>query len=265
MLQESKYDKISVSKNIDIYINVTYIFMYKIYLYELGFSDKEAEVFQALNHYGPSAASTIARLTGIKRTSVYDAINTLISKKLISTYKNGSTTYYQIDDVNKMLYQERDKVRLAELAVNQLKQEQIYRHNVQVQHFQGMEGYREMYEDVLRIKPKELMIWIHLDEFYKAIDPVREEQWTKERIQKKIFTRLLMQDTALAREFQKHDKESCRQTIIIPEKYMFRSNCFEGFVTTFDAHENITGIRIQHPEIYNMHKQIFEMNWELFA
>jgi sugar-specific transcriptional regulator TrmB len=241
--------------------------MYKIHLYELGFSDKEAEVYLALNHYGASPASTLARITGIKRTSVYDAVNVLLSKKLISTYTQGSITYYQIDDVNKVLHQERDKVRLAEIAVSQLKQEQIYQHNVQVQHFQGMEGYREMYEDILRIKPKDLMVWIHLDEFYKALDPVREEQWTTERIQKKIFTRLLMQNTPLARAFQKKDGDSCRQTILLPPEHLFKSTCFiyDGFVTIFDTHENITGIRIQHPEIYNMHKQMFEMNWELFV
>jgi sugar-specific transcriptional regulator TrmB len=241
--------------------------MYKIHLYELGFSDKEAEVYLALNHYGASPASTLARLTGIKRTSIYDAINVLMSKKLISTYKQGAITYYQIDDINKLLYQERDKVRLAEMAVNQLKEEQISQFNVQVQHFQGTEGYRELYEDILRFQPKELMVWIHLDEFYRALDPVREAEWTKERIQKKIYTRLLMEDTPLGRKFQKDDHNSCRKTLLLPKKYFFQSNCiiFDGDIAFFDARDKITGIRIRHQRIFELQKQIFEMNWELFA
>lgn len=242
-------------------------FMYKIYLHSLGFSEKEAEVYLALNQYGASPASTLARLTKIKRTSMYDVLNSLLKKNLIITYQKGSYTYYAIDDVNKILYQERDKLRLAESVVNQLQEDQGRTSDIQVNHYKGEEGYREMYEDILRIKPKELLVWIHLDEFYQALDPVREEEWTQERISKKIWTRLLMQDTPLARKFQKKDPDSCRKTILLPKKYMFATTCFlyDGHILLFDSHENITGIRIYHPEFYKMQKQIFEMNWELFG
>lgn len=240
--------------------------MNKTTLHQLGFSEKEADVYLALNTYGPSAASTLARLTRIKRTSVYDATNALLSKNLIVTYRQGSTTFYAIDDVNKLLYSEREKLTLAETAIRQLKAEQLDPHAVQVTHYQGQEGYREMYEEILRANPKELMAWINLDEFYRDLDPVREEEWTQERIQKKIWTRLLMQDTPLARKFQKKDAGSCRQTILLPKSFPFRSNSFlyKGHVTFFDAHENITGIRIKHSEIYRMQKQIFEMSWKAY-
>ncbi|MBU0727985.1 hypothetical protein KKA95_04845 [Patescibacteria group bacterium] len=241
--------------------------MYKIYLHSLGFSDKEAEVYSVLNTYGPSPASVLARLTKIKRTSMYDVLNSLLERNLITTYKKSSYTYYAIDDINKILYQERDKIRIAESVVNQLKEEQGRISDVQVNHYKGEEGYREMYEDILRIKPKELLVWIHLDEFYRALDPVREAEWTQERVKKKVWTRLLMQDTKSAREFQKKDPDSHRQTILLPPKYMFETTCFlyDGYILLFDSHENITGIRIYHPEFYKMQKQIFEMNWKLFS
>lgn len=241
--------------------------MYKIDLYKLGFSEKEAEVYLALNSYGSSPASTLARVTKIKRTSVYDALNSLMAKNLITSFKQGQYTYFVIDDVNKILYLEKEKVRLAESMVKKLKDEQLHQAGVQVNHFIGEEGYREMYEDILRAHPKELMVWINLDEFYKALDPVREEEWTKERIQKKIYTRLLMQDTPLTREFRKKDAESCRKTILLPKKYMFQSNCFiyEGNIAFFDAGDKITGIRIRHPRLYALQKQVFEMNWGLFS
>ena len=240
--------------------------MYKIDLYKLDFSEKEAEVYLALNTYGPSPASTIARVTKIKRTSVYDVLDSLIARNLIISFKQGRYTYFVIDDVNKILYQERDKVRLAETVIAKLKDEQLSQAGVQINHFVGEEGYREMYEDILRVNPKELMVWINLDEFYKGIDPVREEEWTKERIQKKIYTRLLMQDTPLAHKFKSKDSKSCRKTILLPKKHMFQSNCFiyEGNIAFFDARDKITGIQIRHPRLYKMQKQMFEMNWELF-
>ncbi len=241
--------------------------MNKFDLHNLGFSEKEAEVYLALNTYGPSPASTLARVTRIKRTSVYDALNSLIARNLVTSFKQGAYTYFVIDDVNKIMYVAKERVRLAEKVVKDLKIGQLQQSGVQISHIIGEEGYREMYEDILRAQPKELMVWINLDEFYKALDPVREEEWTKERIQKKIYTRLLMQDTPLAQKFQQKDADSCRQTILLPEERLFHSNCFiyEGNVTFFDARDKITGIRIRHPRIFELQKQVFEMNWELFS
>jgi sugar-specific transcriptional regulator TrmB len=235
-------------------------------LYNLGFSEKEAEVYLALNAYGPSPASTLARATKIKRTSVYDTLSSLIARNLIISFRQGAYTYFVIDDVSKLLYQEREKTRIAERVVNDLKTGSLNHAGVQVSYFVGEEGYRELYEDVLRSQPKELMVWIHLDEFYRALDPVREAEWTKERIQKKIYTRLLMEYTPLGRAFQKDDPHSCRQTLLLPKKYFFQSNCFlfDGNIAFFDARDKITGIRIRHQRIFELQKQIFEMNWKLF-
>jgi sugar-specific transcriptional regulator TrmB len=241
--------------------------MYKLDLLNLGFSEKEAEVYLALNSYGASPASTVSRVTKIKRTSVYDALNSLISKNLVTSFRQGAYTYFVIDDVSKLLYQEREKTRIAERVVNDLKTANLNQAGVQVSYFVGEEGYRELYEDVLRSQPKELMVWIHLDEFYRALDPAREAEWTKERIQKKIYTRLLMEDTPLGRKFQKDDPRSCRKTLLLPKKYFFQSNCiiFDGNIAFFDARDKITGIRIRHQRIFELQRQIFEMNWKLFS
>lgn len=241
--------------------------MNKIDLYSLGFTEKEADVYMALNTYGAAPASILARLTQIKRTSMYDILNSLLEKNLITSYKKGIYTYFAIDDINKILYQEREKVRLAESVVSQLKRQYGRSNNIEVQHYKGYEGYREIYEEILRTNPKELMVWIHLDNFQSALDPVREEEWTQERIDKKIWTRLLMQDTPLARKFQKKDDESCRKTILVPKENMFQSTCilYSDHILFFDSQKEIIGLHIHHSEFYQLLKQSFEMSWNLFA
>ena len=240
--------------------------MYKIYLHQLGFSDKEAEVYLALNTFGPSPAATLARITNIKRTSMYDILNALMAKNLIVTFKKGQTTFYAIDDLNKLLHNEREKVRLAESVVRQLDSEKATQEGIPINHYIGEENYREMYEDILRANPKELMAWLHLDKFYKALDPVREEEWTLQRIKQGMYARLILVDTPLARKFRRQDKERLRSTVIIPKEFSFDTNCFlyENHIMLFDADKVVTGIRINHPGIYTMQKQIFEMTWNYF-
>lgn len=241
--------------------------MYKIHLYSLGFSEKEADVYLALNTFGSSPASTLARITNIKRTSMYDILNGLLSRNLIVTFKKGATTFYAIDDLNKILHQEKEKVRLAETVVKQLDAERATQEGIPINHYVGEENYREMYEDILRANPKEIMAWLHLDKFYNALDPVQEEEWTKRRIKQGVYARLLLLDTPLAREFRKTDDECLRTTVLIPKNYGFNANCFlyEGHVMLFDTEKVITGIRINHASIYTLHKQIFEMTWKLFS
>jgi sugar-specific transcriptional regulator TrmB len=229
----------------------------------LGFSEKEAEVYLALNRLGPTPASVLARLCGIKRTTIYDLLGSLLKTGVIRTLTKGSTTFYAVDDVQKILYNQKDRVKVAENLVAQLRREQASRQAVQVSHYQGQEGFRELYEDILRQKPKELLAWMNLEQFYKFIDPKREEEWTLERIQKKIPARLILQDTPFTRQFKKQDPRRFRETRLIPKDLPFESTCFlyNGIVTLLDPAEEINGITIKNDRLYQMYKQIFEMNW----
>jgi len=233
-------------------------------LKKLGFSEKETDLYLTLHKIGPSAASTIARLTKIKRTSIYDILNSLIEKNLIISFKNGLTTYYAIDDVNKIFYQEKEKIAIAETLVKKLKESPKNFEGLQINYYKGVEGYREMYEDILRTRPDELLGWMHLDKFYEGIDPKREEQWTQERIKSGIKVRLLLQETNLTKNFQQLDKKSNRETRFINKKFLFATTCllYKNHIVLFDSSGELTCVRIHHPGFYEMQKKVFEMNWE---
>ncbi len=230
----------------------------------LGFSDKEAKVYQSLLVYGPSPASTLARLSGIKRTSMYDILNTLLEKNLIITFNQGTYTYFAIDDLNKLLLYEKEKLNTAKDLIENLKSLQRNQNTIAVNYYVGKEGYTEMYEDILKARPKEIMVWIHLDNFYKILDPVFEDNWTKERVKKKIYARLIMQKTPMAEKFKSDDQINYRETRLVdPALYPFATTGFlyENHTTFFDSSANITGIRIRQPGFFLMQKQMFEMAW----
>lgn len=233
----------------------------------LGFSEKEALVYLALNEIGASPASTLAKKIKLKRTSMYDILNNLLRKNLITAFKQGQYTYYAIDDINKIFYHQRDKVTLAKTVIQQLKENQKNTQGVDVIYYKGREGYIEMYNDILIKTPPEAVAWMNLNTFYAPVNPVFEEEWTKKRINKKIAVRLLLQDSPASRKFQQEDEKLQRQSKIIPTQFPFNTSCilYENNVTFFDSSGGFTGIRINHREFYVMQKQIFEMNWQLLA
>lgn len=235
---------------------------------KIGFQPKEAMVYTVLYQRGPNPVSTLAKLSGIKRTSVYDVLKTLIQKGLILSFQQGSTTYFAIDDVQKLYFDQKEKVQYAEKIVQELKAHSLNTEGLQVNYYKGQEGYREMYEDILRYKPAELLGWMNIDNFYTGIDTKREEQWTRERYQKGIKVRLILQDSKTSREMKKVSPKINREIKIIPSgKFPFESSSFiyENHICLFHfSNEMITGVRIQHPAFYKMHKEVFEMTWKLF-
>ncbi len=230
----------------------------------LGFSDKEIRVYKALLNYGPSPASTLARLTGIKRTSMYDILNSLIDKNLISPFKQGTYTYFAIGDLNKILINEKEKVNTAKSLIENLKTMQTGHNAMAVNYYVGREGYKEMYWDILKTDASEIMVWINLDNFYVILDNFFEDSWTGERLKKNITARLIMAKTPLAENFKTKDRFNKRETRLLDQKeFPFHTTCFlyKNHITLFDSGGNITGIRIRHPGFFELQKQMFEIAW----
>lgn len=233
-------------------------------LREIGFNQKEAEVYLKLLELGPSLASSLARHTSIKRTSIYDVLNSLISKSLVVSFLQGAHTYFAVDDVNKLYYQELKKSQMAEKLVGELSDIESLQPGVQVSYYRGQFGYRQMYEHILTLKPAELIGWMNLDNFYKGIDSEYEEAWTEERIRSGIKVKLILQESPLTIAFQEKDSVSNRQTKLIKAAdFKFGTSCliYDNYITMFDAMNEFSGVRIKNPNLANTHRQIFEMNW----
>lgn len=238
--------------------------MKKDHLIKLGFSSKEADIFLALIQLGPSAVSTLARITKVKRTSVYDLLNSLMEKSLVASFKQGNTQFFYVDDLNKLILEEKKKLELSKNLVTLLRQEQGNYSSMQVHYYKGKEAYKQLYDDILKSKPKELLGWMHLDDFYKHLDQNYEDRWTEQRIQQGIHVKLILNESNLTRNFQKLDSISNRETRFIPKSQKFTTTCFlyRDFITFLDPNGEIIGIRIHSPELSKMHKAIFQMNWE---
>lgn len=228
---------------------------------QLGFTEKEAQIYQLLIELGPSPASTLARLAKIKRTTIYDSLANLQNRNLIYSYRQGKYTYFAIDDFKKIYLEEKEKLKAAETLITKLKEKQQSQSEVQIYYYRGEEGYRELYEDILKANPKEILAWINLDDFYKFLDPKREVEWTKERVNKKIPAKIILEKTPLSEKFASSDAASLRQTRLIPK---VEATCFiyNNYVVFFDpSGSNPSGIRIHNPAVAKLQKMIFDQNW----
>jgi len=161
------------------------------------------------------------------------------------------------------VHEEKNRVRVAEELVQHLKDTSYNPQEIQVHYYRGTEGFREMYEDILRAKTNEIMAWVNLDTFYSGLDMEREKVWTQERATQKTHARLIMVDSVSARDFKSADGENYRETRILPKGIAYTTTCFlyDGYVTYFSSAKPITGIRISNPDLFNMQKSFFDLQW----
>ena len=78
-------------------------------LRETGFSQNEAKVYLALLELGSSNVGKIAAKSEVHRTNVYDALNGLSKKGLVSSITKGKITYFEVLDPEGLLNLVRDK------------------------------------------------------------------------------------------------------------------------------------------------------------
>jgi sugar-specific transcriptional regulator TrmB len=130
----------------------------------LGLTNKEAVVYETLLAAGTATAAQLARQTQLARPTVYDTLEALSRKGLMSRYKKRGVTYFQVLDPGQLYkYLENEHAELerklekqkkiVKEVLPQLKSLQYTRTTrPRVQFFEGVKGLREAYEDSLTCK-----------------------------------------------------------------------------------------------------------------
>jgi len=137
--------------------------MDKRILEEIGLSGNEVDIYLALLKIGPSLVSKIVEATGINRTNIYDRLERMIDKGIISyVIKNNRKHFYATDPKRLLVYLdekrakiELDKKNLQEI-IPELEKIKPSTGDEQVEVFEGKEGLKTILEDILNSKQEVL-------------------------------------------------------------------------------------------------------------
>jgi len=116
-----------------------------------GLSPKEAVIYLSLLELGSSAVQKIARKSGLPRATVYDILDDLSVKGIVSTFEQRGIKHYTAESPEKLMQLAQERAQLMEAALPQLRA--IYRSPLDrpgVRFFQGQEGMKVILEEVLQ-------------------------------------------------------------------------------------------------------------------
>ena len=242
-------------------------------LEDAGMSEKEIKVYLELLKIGTGKAGILAKKTELNRTTVYDILEGLLQKGVISKYRKGAQTvfsaanpellinYLENEKQEAIAKADKDKKRIESLMPQFISLQDIAPNRPKVQFFEGEKGMREAYEDTLTSR-EPILAYANVQTMHEAL-PNFFPQYYKRRAAKKIYIRAICPENELSRKRHEKDKEEMREIRFLPNAEMSFSpevNIFNNKMLIASWKEKMA-IIIESKELVDLERLKFELIW----
>ncbi|RLE38854.1 hypothetical protein DRJ17_02765 [Candidatus Woesearchaeota archaeon] len=230
-------------------------------LVEAGLTDSEAKVYLTLLDLGMDLAGTIARKSGIHRRSVYDILDRLIEKGLVSYIVKNNQRHYEATDPIRLIELLKEKERKIQEVLPRLQLKySMTREKQETNFYRGKNGLKTVFEDQLK-EGKEILIFganVDVNEVIKFYFP----HFDRARVQKKIKVKFIFSEDA--RDNPAIKKIPLKEVRYIPKGFSSpaATYIYGNKVAIILWSENPLAILIKQKEIADNYKQFFKFVWD---
>jgi sugar-specific transcriptional regulator TrmB len=236
-------------------------------LQDFGLTQNEAKIYLTLLRLGSAYAGEITERSGIHRRNVYDAIERLTEKGLVSSVIVNNKKLF--NPVNPQRFVELIEEKKAELDERKkqfkkilpelnLMRELKKKHDVRF--FRGIEGLKTLYEDILRTG-KDYIGYGPGEQIEKRLT-FFFAQYLKRRKKAKIHTRLIYNENSRNKAFTKTPYSEVR---FLPEEYTSHSALriySDKVAIMLMSKEEPLAIIIKNKAIADGYRKYFEVIWK---
>jgi len=229
-------------------------------LQELGLSRRESLCYIALLELGSSKVGAIIRLTKIPSSKIYEVLDKLINRGLVSYVKIGKIKHYQASDPKTLINFIDEKKRNIEDILPQLLLKQKLSKKQSVEMFEGQKALFSLFTDLIKdAKSKEQYLIFSINEenkndtvnlFFKNLAVRRKEKGLDVLLLKNINYYKKENHTKLK---LKYTEFNLPQGITI----------FRNTVIILSWVETPVAIKIESETISNQLKEFFLEQWKI--
>lgn len=228
-------------------------------LIQIGFGDKEAEIYLALAKLGKANLAELMKKTSIERRTIYDVLERLMQKAWVSYYIENKKKYYMSIKPELILEDlEHKKQEFKEIIpqINALKEKSKIT-NVEI--YKGIKGLKTISLEIIKSKSTHYSFGniapFMLNPVYapllKEFLETLEARGIKEKI---IYAKGEQIKKIKGSQYKAINKELIPPTPTI---------IYDDIVIQYIYTDPITIIKITSPEIAKTNKKYFEMFWKM--
>ena len=240
-------------------------------LKKIGLTENEIKIYLMLLKIGSSTAYEIGKQTSIYRVHVYDKLEQLMDKGLVTQVYKGAKKYFQATHPEKIqhyLEEKKKQIDAQEEEVNEIMPELIAltklpREDTKVEVFKGKEGLKYFLKDIIKTK-KEVLITGIDDQKYQEAIPVFMKQYFRDLKNNKIKERVIT--------LKKKEVFMFKEEMAATTKYRFLEEKQFNPTNTFVYGEKVvivswgtpvTAVMIKNKGLAETYRSHFEYLWQI--
>lgn len=242
-------------------------------LKNIGLTDLEIDVYFTLLKIGQSSAKSVSRGAGKHRTNVYDALDKLMKKGLVSYTMQGDMKIFNATEPKRLLLYVKDKKQelekqegMVKKLITELESIKQYKHSeAQIQIFQDKEGLRSFYEKLINVaKSGDSFYIIGTTEKITGILKYYVLNATKLVSLRNIKGRMIVSKGMLTDKQMKRAMSFAKLNLkVIPRKLLTPTAIilFKDYISLFNYTREPFVILIKNEKIAYTYKRYFEGIW----
>ena len=235
-------------------------------LQEAGLSKNETKVYLALLQLSTGTAVQITGASKVHRVNVYDALERLKEKGLISVIMKGNKRIYEAADPQYLMQLIKQKETLLEQVMPSLKQSyELQKDPQQVHYFVGVDSIMQAYNMVLDQDDK-VLYGIGGSGETRAQLKHRHVHWNKQRIEAGIKIKALYYEFTRTEKARTWSPEDLAEIRYIPDEFLSESLtdiCGNLVIHVLPKKDQIMAIVIENRAIADSFKQFFRFMWQV--
>ncbi|OQB05623.1 MAG: Sugar-specific transcriptional regulator TrmB [bacterium ADurb.Bin212] len=234
-------------------------------LKNLGLSDHESRVYLACLSLGPSTILQIAQAAEVKRTTVYNVIESLKRLGLVRVDIQGFKQLYVADNPEKleiMVNARRDELinSLPEfMALYNLKGGESF-----IRYYEGLEACKTVYENIIKeAKYGDFLLVVSDQATWYEQDPEYFQTFLERRSNIGLKVRKLLQYSPKIDELGWGTPKFNEEVKLLPADTQLTTNLFvtPSKVVIHQIIPPILAIEIENNSVVRMNKEMFEIMW----
>ncbi len=230
-------------------------------LQETGLSQTESKVYLALLDLGSGMAGSITKKSGVNRTNVYDALERLLEKGLVSFMISANRKVFEPVSPERLLEIQKEKEDKLKEVLPELKEKfKSSKSKEEATLFRGLKGIKAIFEDVL--EEGKTLYGYGAESKFTDILPAYKNYWNKERVKLGISAKIIYSEKV--KKIKKKEGLKLIKMKFLPESYDFPSTImiYGDKVATLVWGESPFGLVVKSKEVAKSNMNFFELLWK---
>ncbi len=239
-------------------------------LIDFGLSEHEASVYLASLSLGPSTVNEIAKVSGVKRTTVYPVIESLKQKGIMNIEVKGLKQLFVAESPERLeIIIEQKKDRLKDMIPELQAIYNLKSGGSLIKYYEGIEGVKTVYNSILLNDLKLGGEYLVISDMKRYLDMDKEffENYMGKRAKFNLKTRLILQNNESGFYYKKFEQNLNHKIKIFDKKVDLKVHLLilKNKVIISQIVDPMVSIVIENKSIVEMQRQQFNIIWDAIS